>query len=177
MMWRNVSFVESIELQFPGNVLPQTLALGDVDNDGGNELVVGNIDGDLVVFKGDSSVPVKKAANLGMITCVGVGDIFNIGKDEGHGEEEIHMPGGTFEGRGMTPKVTQRLPANSRAMLIKDTDGDGQVEMAVTYCDRAVRTFRWQASPGDWEGAGGTYTAGALHMVDKWQLAGQVGDR
>ena len=34
MMWRNVSFVHNIELQFTGNVVTQALDLGDVDNDG-----------------------------------------------------------------------------------------------------------------------------------------------
>ena len=32
-----------------------------------NELVVGNIDGDLAIFKGDSNVPMKRASNLGMV--------------------------------------------------------------------------------------------------------------
>ena len=34
MMWRNVSFVYNIELQFTGNVVTQSMDLGDVDNDG-----------------------------------------------------------------------------------------------------------------------------------------------
>ncbi|XP_076450003.1 KICSTOR complex protein ITFG2-like [Babylonia areolata] len=200
-MWRNVSFVDSIELQFHGNVMTQTLDLGDVDNDGGNELVVGNIDGDLAVFKGDSSVPLKKASNLGWstlnhITCVRVGDVLNIGKnvlvcltaegccyifeiksvlleDEVRGEEESHTPSGVGE-RAMSPVYTQYLPANSRGMLIKDTDGDGLVEMAVTYCDRVVRTFRWHPQ-GEHEGAASCPFNGSLQLVEKWQLAGQIG--
>lgn len=32
-MWRNVSFVERIELDFSGNIFNHAIALGDVDND------------------------------------------------------------------------------------------------------------------------------------------------
>lgn len=48
---RAVSFVENIEFDFAGPVLRNGLALGDVDNDGNDELVVGNEDGDLCIFK------------------------------------------------------------------------------------------------------------------------------
>ena len=34
IMWRNVSFADHIELHFGGNVLPQSMKFGDVDNDG-----------------------------------------------------------------------------------------------------------------------------------------------
>lgn len=32
-MWRNVSFVERIELDFSGNIFNHAIVLGDVDND------------------------------------------------------------------------------------------------------------------------------------------------
>lgn len=32
-MWRTVSFVDNIELDFAGNVMTEALDLGDVDND------------------------------------------------------------------------------------------------------------------------------------------------
>jgi len=32
-MWRTVSFVERVEVEFPGNVFNQALILADVDND------------------------------------------------------------------------------------------------------------------------------------------------
>ena len=35
-----------------------------------NELAVGNINGDLAIFKGDSCTPFKKATNLGMVQCL-----------------------------------------------------------------------------------------------------------
>ena len=53
-------------------------------------------------------------------------------------------------------------------------DGDGLVEMAVTYSDRVVRTFRWQVA-AEHEAWSSLPFAGRLQLVDKWQLAGQVG--
>ena len=55
-------------------------------------------------------------------------------------------------------------------------DGDGQIEMAVTYADRAVRTFRWQIGGGEGNAQSKGSCPGHLQLVDKWQLAGQVGN-
>ncbi|KAK7486416.1 hypothetical protein BaRGS_00022340 [Batillaria attramentaria] len=210
MMWRNVSFVDHIEVDFPGNVVSQAMDLGDVDNDKvtygpyylpktqtrgrgieENELVVANIDGDLSIFKGNSTQPQKKASNLGMITCVRIGDICNLNKnllvcltaegccyifdvkEIGKTTEELQSgeDGDNFgDGRVLSPVYTQNLPANCKAMLIADTDGDGLLEMAVTYSDRVVRTFRWQTT-----GESDAPFSGRLLLVDKWQLAGQIG--
>lgn len=48
---RAVNFVENIEFDFHGPVVRNGLALGDVDNDGNYELVVGNESGDISIFK------------------------------------------------------------------------------------------------------------------------------
>lgn len=48
---RAVQFVENIEFDFHGPVVRNGLALGDVDNDGNDELVVGNENGDVSIFK------------------------------------------------------------------------------------------------------------------------------
>lgn len=48
---RAISLVERLEFDFSGNVVRSTVTLGDVDNDGRNELVVGNENGDLVILK------------------------------------------------------------------------------------------------------------------------------
>lgn len=191
MMWRNVSFVDSIEVDFHGNVVSQAMDLGDVDNDKENELVVANIDGDLAIFKGNSTQPQKKAFHLGMITCVRIGDICNVNKNSlvcltaeglcyifdvkefGKTTEDLNAGenGDNFgDARTLTPVFTQNLPANCKTMLIADTDGDGLLEMAVSYSDRVVRTFRWQSS-----GENDSPFAGRLILVQKWQLAGQIG--
>lgn len=48
---RAISLVNRLEFEFTGNVVRKGLALGDVDNDGRNELIVGNESGDLFIFK------------------------------------------------------------------------------------------------------------------------------
>lgn len=48
---RAVNFVERLQWDVPGNVFRHGLAIGDVDNDGDNELVVGTSEGDLYIFK------------------------------------------------------------------------------------------------------------------------------
>ncbi|KAL5503159.1 hypothetical protein EMCRGX_G010066 [Ephydatia muelleri] len=81
-MMRSISFVKRLELEFPGNHFSHALSLGDVDNDGADELVIGNVDGTLAVFKGElSSKPWKGISGLGTITCVAVGDVMNNGKN------------------------------------------------------------------------------------------------
>ena len=78
---RSVSFVNHLELDFPGNVLERSLCLGDVDNDGGTELVVANVAGDLHIFKGKTTKTWRQFSGLGMITCVVVGDICNTSQN------------------------------------------------------------------------------------------------
>ncbi|CAG8566968.1 9012_t:CDS:2, partial [Ambispora leptoticha] len=61
---------------------PHAYAFGDVDNDEDNEFIVGNLKGELAIFKGISvcGQPVMTCKNLGTITCIAVGDIRNSGK-------------------------------------------------------------------------------------------------
>ena len=51
---------------------------GDVDNDKGNEVVIGSIDGEVLIFKGSDSKPWRKCTGLGVITCVEIGDICSM---------------------------------------------------------------------------------------------------
>lgn len=48
---RAISLVNRLEFDFGGNVVRNGVKLGDVDNDGNNELVVGNEAGELCIFK------------------------------------------------------------------------------------------------------------------------------
>lgn len=87
-MMRSVCFVDRLELDFTGNHFSHAVALADADNDGVcvylclgcfvmmttlfllqlNELVIGNVDGILALFKGDmSSKPWKKCSGLGTV--------------------------------------------------------------------------------------------------------------
>lgn len=48
---RAISLVNRLEFEFTGNVVRNALCLGDVDNDGCNELVVGSESGEVCIFK------------------------------------------------------------------------------------------------------------------------------
>lgn len=78
---RSVSFVDHLEFEFSGNILDRAIVLGDVDNDGNSELVVANVAGDMAIFKGETKQAWKEYHGLGMVTCVVVGDICNIGQN------------------------------------------------------------------------------------------------
>lgn len=41
----------------------------------------------------------------------------------------------------------QRIPANSKDIILADIDGDGLVEMVLGLTDRVVRSYRWYTSP------------------------------
>lgn len=76
---RSVCFVDRIELDFSGSILSDSVALGDIDNDGENELVVGTVHGELMIFKGEKLW--QTISGLGMVASVGVGDIMKCGSN------------------------------------------------------------------------------------------------
>ncbi|XP_041366472.1 KICSTOR complex protein ITFG2-like isoform X2 [Gigantopelta aegis] len=147
------------------------------------ELILGNIEGDLFIFKGDGPSAWRKGSDLGMITCIRAGDFCNRGKNnlicltaEGWCYIFDIKPDGIPEDdecdgdRSVKPAYTQHLPANGKVMLIADTDNDSQTEMVVGYSDRVVRIFRWVSAP-----EGEPYTSGRIIQLQQWQLAGQIG--
>uniref|UniRef100_A0A9L0II43 Integrin alpha FG-GAP repeat containing 2 n=1 Tax=Equus asinus TaxID=9793 RepID=A0A9L0II43_EQUAS len=182
---RSVSYVQRVALEFSGSLFPHAICLGDVDNDTLNELVVGDTSGKLSVYKNDDSRPWLTCSCQGMLTCVGVGDVCNKGKNlvvavsaegwfhlcdltpakaldaSGHHE--------TLMGEEQRPVFKQHIPANTKVMLISDIDGDGCCELVVGYTDRVVRAFRWEDL-----GEGTEHLTGQLVSLKKWMLEGQV---
>ncbi|KAM5252347.1 KICSTOR complex protein ITFG2 isoform 4-T4 [Hipposideros larvatus] len=149
-----------------------------------NELVVGDTSGKLLVYKNDDSRPWLTCSCQGMLTCVGVGDVCNKGKNlvvavsaegwfhlcdltpakaldaSGHHE--------TLMGEEQRPVFKQHIPANTKVMLISDIDGDGCCELVIGYTDRVVRAFRWEDL-----GEGTEHPTGQLVSLKKWMLEGQ----
>ncbi|CAG8484124.1 19003_t:CDS:10 [Dentiscutata erythropus] len=80
---KSICLVDKLIWNFPGNMNPHAFAFGDVDNDEDNEFVIGNLNGELSVFKGNpiEGRPIMTVSGLGTITCVAVGDIKNSGKN------------------------------------------------------------------------------------------------
>ncbi|KAK4873271.1 hypothetical protein RN001_015300 [Aquatica leii] len=206
---RAVSLVDHLEFDFNGNILKQGLALGDVDNDGLNELVVGGENGDLFVFKGENKW--VSLSGLGFITSVVIGDILNCGKNslvvitadgwcyiyniytevESQVDEGVdQVDGQIFSSESLeseksqssesvmnTPVIDkekvelrrvhlQRIPANTKDVLLADVDGDGCLELVIGLTDRIVRSYRW---------INATETSGNLMCMNKWECAKQIG--
>ncbi|KAI8366500.1 hypothetical protein EDC96DRAFT_508328 [Choanephora cucurbitarum] len=80
---RTISLVKRLKWSFSGNMNPHALVIGDIDNDGENEFVVGNLNGDLAIFKGhcEDGFPSYACRGLGTITCIAIGDVQNTGKN------------------------------------------------------------------------------------------------
>lgn len=76
---RSVSFANKLEYPFDGIAFASGICLGDVDNDGGNELVAASTDGELFIYKGTHPNPWRGPDGQGTYTCVAVGDIRNVG--------------------------------------------------------------------------------------------------
>ncbi|GJJ68793.1 KICSTOR complex protein ITFG2 [Entomortierella parvispora] len=80
---RHVSLVQKLQWHVSGNISPTAFAIGDVDGHGDNAFVIGNLVGDLFIFKGNDpdGQPWLTCKGLGTITAVAIGDIRNWGKN------------------------------------------------------------------------------------------------
>ncbi|KAF4528694.1 hypothetical protein B566_EDAN017235 [Ephemera danica] len=183
---RAVCFVERQELDFPGTICKNALALGDVDGDGESELVVGNEAGDLAIFKKStgSTKPWYRTSGLRMITAVGVGDLIGPGRStlvvvSGDGWCQLLLSGPAPTCSPDTPLTpdtamhvahTQRIPPNTHCLVLGDIDGNGYTELVVGLTDRVVRSYRWQPDPPPMAPG-----HGKLVSLHKWEAASQVG--
>uniref|UniRef100_A0A1B6DEV0 Integrin-alpha FG-GAP repeat-containing protein 2 n=1 Tax=Clastoptera arizonana TaxID=38151 RepID=A0A1B6DEV0_9HEMI len=174
---RVVCFVKRLEFEFHGNVYKNAIALGDVDNDGEIELVIGNMNGDLVIYKGKKCW--QKLSGLGVITAVGIGDVMNCDSNAlvvicGDGWCHIYMclrPKSTEVPVQKSVKLVsvhdQRIPPNTSVLLLEDIDADGNKELVLGLTDRVVRSYRWQIQS--------KLTGGTLVCLNKWECANQIG--
>ena len=155
-MVRTVSFVQSHTFKFEGSLFPEAITLADFDNDGTNELCIGNVAGDLAIFKENSVC--WGAHNLGMITCLGVGDIKNKGENSlvvitGEGlcyifdhdySNEIKssdIPQETNK-KILNHNHKQRFPLNIKQLIIADVTNRGANDLIVIL-DTILRIYSW----------------------------------
>ncbi|CAI6345816.1 unnamed protein product [Macrosiphum euphorbiae] len=169
------TFVDFFDFELPGNVFNSAIALGDVDNDNEIELVIGSVEGDLFIFKGHRLI--QKISGLGIITAIAIGDLMNCGSNaliviSGDGWCHIYLclkfskldPSDECVMK-LEPVHDQRIPANTKVILLGDIDSDGMLELIVGLTDRVVRSYRWSQSAA----------AGRLVPLHKWECANQIG--
>lgn len=215
---RAISLVDRLEFDFSGNILRKGLTLGDVDNDGVSELVVGGELGNVSVFKGTKKYAML--TGLSFVSCLCVGDIFNFGKnclvvitadgwcyvycvlvsyvtDECEAEDEgsDQVDGQIFSSESIESERSndsavhsvqekervelkrlhlQRIPANTKDVLLADINGDGLLELVVALTDRVVRSYRWVADENSVMD-GFDNVSGKLVCLNKWECAKQIG--
>lgn len=61
----------------------------------------------------------------------------------------------------MKPVHVQRIPANTKVLLLHDVNADGLIELVIGLTDRVVRTYQW--------------THCKLVGLNKWEFANQIG--
>lgn len=62
---------------------------------------------------------------------------------------------------------TQRIPTNTKVVLIADVDKDNANEMIIGLTDRVVRSYRWSSNAD--------LGTGKLIGLNKWECANQIG--
>ncbi|XP_060873368.1 KICSTOR complex protein ITFG2-like [Metopolophium dirhodum] len=169
------TFVDFFDFELPGNVLNSAIALGDVDNDNEIELVIGSVEGDLFIFKGHQLI--QKISALGIITAIAIGDLMHCGSNAvivitGDGWCHIYLclkcseldPSDECIMK-LEPVHHQRIPANTKVILLGDMDSDGMLELIIGSTDKVVHSFRWIQN----------VAAGRLVPLHKWGCANQIG--
>lgn len=125
---KTANFVDHYDFDVPGNIFRNAIALGDVDNDNEIELVVGNMEGELYIFKDQQQI--QKISGLGIITAIGIGDLMNCGSNtliviSGDGWCHIYLclklskiDSNDESIMKLEPIHVQRIPANTKVKFL-----------------------------------------------------------
>lgn len=89
--------------------------------------------------------------------------ISSIGSDQMENGVESNEPSGKME-----CVHVQRIPTNTKVVLLADVDKDGEMEMIIGLTDRVVRSYRWSASNAE-------IRTGRLVGLNKWECTDQIG--
>ncbi|KAF9585215.1 integrin alpha FG-GAP repeat-containing protein 2 [Lunasporangiospora selenospora] len=150
---RHVSLVQKLRWHVSGNISPSAFAIGDIDGFGDNAFVIGNLVGELFIFKHNNpeGLPWLSCKGLGTITAIAIGDIRNCGKnsivvlsaeglchifDIANGLEEdpgsfmasslsgVNMsPAPGFTGTGQTPSIYSLTPTQGYSLQQQQQHG------------------------------------------------------
>ncbi|KAF9134836.1 integrin alpha FG-GAP repeat-containing protein 2 [Mortierella sp. GBA39] len=152
---RQVSLVQKLRWHVSGNISPTAFAIGDVDGHGDNAFVIGNLIGELFIFKGNNpeGLPWLTCKGLGTITAVAIGDIRNCGKNSivvlsAEGLCHIFDIAGLDDEHGHQSSTgTAQSPAG---MLVgpgsrNTSNGDGLNELVLARTDRILHSYALQS--------------------------------
>ncbi|CEP11202.1 hypothetical protein [Parasitella parasitica] len=131
---RTISLVKRLKWSFSGNMNPHALVIGDVDNDNENEFVIGNLNGDLAIFKGqcEDGFPSYVSRGLGtnsvvIINAEGHAHIFDIpskskiADNSEHISVDDYLRGGRRTSDSASMQAFRRVMSNNTITSASDT--------------------------------------------------------
>jgi Integrin-alpha FG-GAP repeat-containing protein 2/FG-GAP repeat len=126
-------------MAFIGPILKNALAFGDVDGDGESELVIGNENGELAIFKDSfhhSSKPWFQTTGLRMISAIAIGSFIEPHKNtivvvSGDGWCHILLPG---PAPSCPPDVPLGCDNNMHVAHIQCIPPNTHVSIRLTFC-------------------------------------------
>ncbi|KAG0296497.1 integrin alpha FG-GAP repeat-containing protein 2 [Linnemannia gamsii] len=189
---RQVSLVQKLRWHVSGNISPTAFAIGDVDGHGDNAFVIGNLVGELFIFKGNNpeGIPWLTCKGLGTITAVTIGDIRNCGKnsivvlsaeglchifdisgiEDDHGHQSSTTPGNNQPGQSIHPNI----PATPNIRPVPDIHNPHRSHHSTSHPNNGTPPLppTPQNTP---HGSSSPSVSGAHHVTGATPIHSQVG--
>jgi hypothetical protein len=132
-----------------GFICNNALLLFDIDNDGHNEFILGNIKGSISIYKFLRENPVYSCGNLGSITCLVASVV----------EKHPILVAPSAEGmchffhikkqKSLSPFLSLKVPCNITSGLITKNDKNGNCEIVFGSLDRNLYFYTFQVDSSD----------------------------